>query len=1323
MTDPNGNRVAATFDAMGMVVATAVMGKEGESVGDLLEDFDANPSLADLQAFVADPTARSASLLGKASTRIVYDLERFQRAGQPPFAATLARETHFHDPGGAQTKIQFGFTYSDGFGREIQKKIRAEAGEAPQRQADVQLPSGDIRPGELIRDDNGKPVLTNAAQRWVGTGRTVFNDKGKPVRQYEPFFSATHLFEEEREMTDTGVSPVLFYDPVERVIATLNPNHTYAKIVFDPWQQTTYDVNDTVVASGLQTGDPRTDPDIAGFVREYFKIQPVTWQTWHAQRIGNQLGTPERDAAQKAAAHADTPTVTHLDALGRPFLTIAHNKFDRRKPDDTIETIEEKYSTRVELDIEGNQRAVIDAKDRVVMRYDYDLLGSQIHQASMEAGERWMLGDVTGNPIRAWDSRGHNFVTTYDALRRPVEQRVMGTTAESDPRTLNRNLLIDKIEYGESQDNAERLNLRTRIYRHSDSAGVVTNAQLDDSGDPTESYDFKGNLLRSTRQLAQDYKSIPDWSANPELEQETFTSSNTYDALNRPVSVTAPDNSVYRPTFNEGNLLEKVDVNLRGASVATPFVANIDYDAKGQRTLIDYDNGARTTYSYDTETFRLIHLYTRRSAAFTEDCENPQPPPATSAAPDVSPPNTPCGLQNLQYTYDPAGNITQISDTAQQTIFFNNQVVTPSNDYVYDAVYRLIKAEGREHIGQVTQPQTTRDDEFRVNLRHPNDGRAMRRYTEFYEYDGVGNFRSLVHEASEGTWRRSYDYSEVSLIEPVVKSNRLSSTTVGSNTSIFEPYQHDAHGNMTDMPHLTLMRWDFRDQLSATSRQVRNNGTPETTFYLYDAAGQRVRKVIEGQNGKRKKERIYFGGFEVFREYDADGTSITLERETLHVMDDRQRIALVETRTQGTDSSPAQLIRYQFVNHLGSASLELDQAGQIISYEECYPYGSTSYQAVRKDIQIPPKRYRYTGMERDEESGLGYHGARYYTPWLGSWISCDPAGAIDSYNLYAFCRHNPIVFVDLEGTNSDKAITQLQDAREELNAEIATKAKITQEINNQENIKKQASQKIDKAYKELSELDSTGRSIKSVEKETERLNNIIEENTKRHAGAKAKLNDATTRLSDTERKIGKLRGKTSELYKKLGQRANKAADADLRKAEDALKPKGTGGWWSKLTGKDSGSGPGSGGSSIKTGKSELMNNQDVQDLKELTGNKITDIEAEIENQEQWGVGMLVGLASGPVGAFRAVLADPERLPRAVATIMVSPGALSARGGIQSLATQCMNPMKCLRKPTAEEQAGAMAAAVSDVFFAAKFGARAAAALRRPRSYYPGVKDK
>jgi hypothetical protein len=57
-----------------------------------------------------------------------------------------------------------------------------------------------------------------------------------------------------------------------------------------------------------------------------------------------------------------------------------------------------------------------------------------------------------------------------------------------------------------------------------------------------------------------------------------------------------------------------------------------------------------------------------------------------------------------------------------------------------------------------------------------------------------------------------------------------------------------------------------------------------------------VRKVIETQNGTRKQERIYFGGFEVYREYNGNGGAPKLERATLHVMDDKQRTALVETR-------------------------------------------------------------------------------------------------------------------------------------------------------------------------------------------------------------------------------------------------------------------------------------------------------------------------------------------------------------------------------------------------------------------------------------------
>jgi hypothetical protein len=114
-------------------------------------------------------------------------------------------------------------------------------------------------------------------------------------------------------------------------------------------------------------------------------------------------------------------------------------------------------------------------------------------------------------------------------------------------------------------------------------------------------------------------------------------------------------------------------------------------------------------------------------------------------------------------------------------------VVTPSNDYVYDAIYRLISAEGREHIGQASQPQTTADDQFRTNLAHPSNGQAMRRYTEVYEYDAVGNFLRLVHQATNGNWTRTYAYNERSLIESTKTSNRLGRTTVGSTNPVTEP--------------------------------------------------------------------------------------------------------------------------------------------------------------------------------------------------------------------------------------------------------------------------------------------------------------------------------------------------------------------------------------------------------------------------------------------------------------------------------------------------------------------------------------------------------
>ena len=850
----------------------------------------------------------------------------------------------------------------------------------------------------------------------MGSGWTIFNNKGKPVRQYEPFFSQLaekrHRFE---FGVQAGVSAILFYDPVERVIATLHPNHTYEKVVFNPWLQTTYDVNDTVAANGRETGDPRTDADIKGHMAEYFETQSDTWQTWHQERITG-ANAQEKTAAEKSAKHANTPTTAHFDTLGRPFLTVAHNRFERNGA-----IKEEEYPTRVELDIEGNQRAVIDAEDRIVMRYDCDMLGNVVHQASMEAGERWMLNDVIGKAIRAWNSRRFIRRMTYDELRRPLGLFVSENGAPE--------FLAEKTEYGESKPHPEASNHRGKVWKVYDGAGLVTSVL----------YDFKGNLLEGRRDLLPGYKQAVNWLLNPAANDGSFTSSTTYDALNRPLTVTSPDGSVYRPTFNEANLLDKVDVNLRGEQESgqpkwTSFVTNINYNAKGQRELIAYANGAQTSYEYDPFTFRLIHLETTRPALLN------------SLAPIFADPTI---LQDLRYTYDPAGNITRIEDAALKIVFHNDQQVEPVCNYVYDAVYRLIEASGREHIGQTAHdfnPQNRRDYDF-VGLAHfiahSNDLQALRTYTERYEYDAVGNFDAVRHTANGGNWTRRYDYEEDSLIEPGKQSNRLTRTTVGNGFNHIETYSYtdaqgnDVHGCMTAINAMKMV-WDFEDQL----QQV-DLGGGGTAYYVYDAAGQRVRKVIENQNGTRAEERLYIGGFEVYRKHT--GANAGLVRETLHIMDGRQQIAVVEIRTQGNDDSLPQLIRYQFGNHLGSASLELGKDGALISYEEYHPYGTIAFQAGRSAAEVSLKRYRYTGMERDEETGLAYHRVRYYAPWLGRWTSADPAGLMGGVAVYEYSRNNPNRFIDLDGRQPQR-YTEGQPEEDPWNRAVIVNA-LQEEVN------------------------------------------------------------------------------------------------------------------------------------------------------------------------------------------------------------------------------------------------------------------------------------
>ena len=298
----------------------------------------------------------------------------------------------------------------------------------------------------------------------------------------------------------------------------------------------------------------------------------------------------------------------------------------------------------------------------------------------------------------------------------------------------------------------------------------------------------------------------------------------------------------------------------------------------------------------------------------------------------------------------------------------------------------------------------------------------MRNYTQRYQYDEVGNFVKTRHIVGVGTgWTRHYT------TQP--DSNRLDQTWYGNNTPKAVTYLHDAHGNMLNLNRLAAprdpteewglsMRWDWRDML-----MVFDINDSQRALYHYDIDRQRTRKHIERATGV--ETRIYLNGYELYQRKSAQGRVVE-EIESHHLFEGEQRILLVNdvilSSTGLTRAQPGRLtlrqhtlFRYQYGNHLGSACLELDHSGDIISYEEYHPFGSSAYRLMHAQSEAPPKRYRYTGMERDEESGLNYLGARYCAPELSRWCSADPQRLSGGLNSFAFVDSNPVLFADRNG--------------------------------------------------------------------------------------------------------------------------------------------------------------------------------------------------------------------------------------------------------------------------------------------------------------------
>jgi RHS repeat-associated protein len=944
-TDANGNRRAVSFSPLGLVTAVAVMGKEGEQAGDTLKAPGA---------------------------RMEYDFFAFVDRGQPVFVRSIVREHH-----GAETDTPLpkrGETietveYSDGFGRLLQTRTQAE---------DVLFGDPNFGGGVLPADQSTdardavgrRRADVKTPPNVIVSGWQVYDNKGRVVEKYEPFFDAGWDYAAPRDR-QYGQQVTTFYDPRGQAIRTLNPDGSEQRVIYGvpvylanpelftptPWEAYTYDANDL---APLCKG-----PD----------------------------GAPLADAAP--ATHHFTPSSIVVDALGRTIQAVARNGSNRS----------DWFKTSSTYDIRGNVISVSDALNRVAFRYTYDLADRPWRIESIDAGLRRVVLNAMGNETERRDGKGALILQAYDIAQRPI--RLWARDDAGGSITLRQ-----RMEYGDAgtpdQPPAERAamrarNLLGRLHRHHDEAGLTT----------VTTVDFKGNALDKSRRVVADapilaaFNQAPsngwqitpfqvDWEPGPQqtladreselLETTAYQTTSSFDALNRIKRLRFPEDvegrrRELRPEYNRAGGLEQVWMD------DAIYVERIAYDAKAQRTLIAYGAGVMTRYAYDPLTFRLKRLRSERYSKPDDLTYHP-----TGEA-----------LQDFGYDYDLAGNILGIHDRTPGSGFLNNPEALTVGDpalaqllvsgdalnrrFEYDPVYRLLAATGRE-CDQAPDGPPWQDQPRCTDLT------KARAYTERYTYDSMGNMLRLEHRNEPGGFTRAFSVDAA--------NNRLRRMQVGQSNY---DYAFDANGNMRSESTSRHFEWNHSDRMKTFRTQTGGAEPSVHAHYLYDAAGHRVKKLVRKQGGQVEVTHYIDGAFEHHR---WGGVTQAGENNHVHVMDDKQRIAIVRVGPpHPNDPGPA--LQFHLSDHVWSGNVVVDSDGALVNREEFTPYGETSFGSFAK------KRYRFTGKERDEESGCAYHGARYYSPSSARWLSCDPKPPQNGGTLYSYVSNRPIVLFDPTG--------------------------------------------------------------------------------------------------------------------------------------------------------------------------------------------------------------------------------------------------------------------------------------------------------------------
>ncbi|MFI0798681.1 RHS repeat-associated core domain-containing protein [Amycolatopsis lurida] len=970
-----------------------------DDFGNLIRSFDAaDEGVADdvettYGYSASDPACRARNLVGTANLlkkRAGADLSRHSESTVDCVTGAVRQvRAYLTDTTSADTDLEY---YPDG----NLKAVTKPAGKSGQRyrleygydtlvgvHVESIVDSFGLRSGathnlkygqpDRTTDQNGQQVLrgydsvgrldTVTGPYEIGSGKATIDFDYHPEATV-PYATTRHLDRDATGVREDTIDTVTFTDGLKRVLQTKKD----ASVADNPG-----DTPDQVM-----TVSGRTKVDFAGRVVEQY--HPVT--------------EPKGDGNTTFNAAFDTvaPTRASFDVLDRPVKTVA--------PDEVTTAVAYGFGpdragvTRFEtIATDGNgkqKRSYADLREKTTAVKEFN--------------------PAAGHPV-IWTSYG------YDALGQittVVDDKNNITRSEYD--TLGRRTVLDSPDAGRTETRFDLAgNPTAKItaggkqveydYDHSrltavryptfpannvtytyGAAGAPDNA----AGRITEIRDAAGTLTRGYGPLGETTRETRTIKIAGQADRG-YTTGWRFDAFNRVLQMTYPDGELLRYDYDTGGQVTRATGTKNGTDYV--YLGRLDYDKFGQKVLQQAGNGVRTTYTYDQADRRLATLKSKTPGA-TE-------------------------FQNLGYTYDNVGNITQLTNSTPQ----NPTIGGPSSQtFGYDDLYQLTSASG-----QYTT-KSNQQDKYTLALSYDSIHNTTGK-TQHHEITGTTTQAAALNRGSgpvspvgggggspaslgplstgpieaAGSYDYKYDYGSGKPHAP---------SKVGPITQAY-----DASGNLTDTVNTEAEGkrrqyvWDEENRLAcnqdtttATVPQTPAGCQAATVGYTYDAAGERV--IKQGDGLSLYPNRGYS---------ERNGTGFK------HIFIGDSRLT---TKTVAADD-PETTQSYFHADHLGSSGYVTDRQGNVTEHLEYMPFGETWVEERAGQSDTP---YKFTGKELDEETGLYYHGARYYNPRTQLWASADPAlpdyldsnvagGITNPRNLatHTYVHNNPVRLTDPTG--------------------------------------------------------------------------------------------------------------------------------------------------------------------------------------------------------------------------------------------------------------------------------------------------------------------